>query len=102
MNQQRTYFVYILTNWNHKVMYIGVTNNLHKRIHQHKSKLIDGFTKRYNVNKLVYYEHTEDVFSAITREKQLKGWIRKKKNDLVISTNPHWEDLAIELGLCPS
>ena len=70
--------------------------------HQHKYKLIDGFTKKYNVNKLVYYEHTEDVFSAITREKQLKGWIRKKKNDLVISVNPHWNDLAIELGLYQS
>ena len=79
MNQQGIYYVYILTNWNHKVMYIGVTSNLHKRIYQHKEKLINGFTKKYNVTKLVYYESTEDVISAITREKQLKKWIRKKK-----------------------
>jgi putative endonuclease len=99
MKQQRTYFVYILTNWNHKVLYIGVTNNLSKRIYQHKNKLIDGFTKKYNVNKLVYYESTEDVQSAITREKQLKGWIRKKKNSLVITINPEWKDLGKELDL---
>ena len=91
------YFVYILTNWNHKVMYIGVTNNLHKRMYQHKNKLIDGFTKKYNVNKLVYYEATEDIRSAIAREKQLKGWIRKKKNSLVTTINPEWKDL--ETGL---
>ena len=78
-------------------MYIGVTNNLYKRIYQHKNKLIDGFTKKYNVNKLVYYESTEDVTSAITREKQLKGWVRKKKNDLVVTTNPEWKDLGAEL-----
>ena len=97
MYQQGTYYVYILTNWNHKVMYIGVTNNLYKRIYQHKNKLIDGFTKKYNVTKLVYYESTEDVTSAITREKQLKGWVRKKKNDLVVTINPEWKDLSAEL-----
>ena len=99
MKKQGTYFVYILTNWNHKVMYIGVTNNLDKRIHQHKNKLIDGFTKKYNINKLVYYQSTEDIRSAITREKELKGWIRKKKNDLVITINPEWKDLGTELNL---
>ena len=97
MKKQGTYVVYILTNWNHKVMYIGVTNNLHKRLYQHKNKLIDGFTKKYNVNKLVYYESTEDVRSAIAREKQLKGWVRKKKNNLVAVFNPGWEDLGVEL-----
>jgi len=97
MHQQGMYYVYILTNWNHKVMYIGVTNNLYKRIYQHKNKLIDGFTKKYNVTKLVYYELTEDVKSAISREKQLKGWSRKKKNSLVITTNPEWKDLGTEL-----
>ena len=96
MRHQKTYYVYILTNWNHKVMYIGVTNNLHKRIYQHKNKHIDGFTKKYNVNKLVYYESTEDVSSAITREKQLKGWTRNKKDNLVKMINPEWKDLAIE------
>ena len=97
MYQQGTYYVYILTNWNDKVMYIGVTNNLYKRIYQHKNKLIDGFTKKYNVTKLVYYESTEDVTSAITREKQLKGWIRNKKNNLVATINPEWKDLGAEL-----
>jgi putative endonuclease len=94
MKQQGTYFVYILTNWNNKVMYIGVTNDLHKRVYQHKNKLTDGFTKKYNVNKLVYYEATEDIRSAIAREKQLKGWIRKKKNNLVTTINPEWKDLG--------
>ncbi len=75
-------------------MYIGVTNDLHKRVYQHKNKLTDGFTKKYNVNKLVYYEATEDIRSAIAREKQLKGWIRKKKNNLVTTINPEWKDLG--------
>ena len=97
MKQQGIYFVYILTNWNNKVMYIGVTNDLHKRVYQHKNKLIDGFTKKYNVNKLVYYEATEDIRSAIAREKQLKGWIRKKKNNLVTAINPEWKDLGTDL-----
>lgn len=92
----KIYYVYILTNWNNKVMYIGVTSNLQQRIHQHKNKLIDGFTKKYNVNKLVYYESTEDVTSAINREKQLKGWTRKKKNNLITAINPKYEDLNLD------
>jgi len=63
-------------------------------VYQHKNKLTDGFTKKYNVNKLVYYEATEDIRSAIAREKQLKGWIRKKKNNLVTTINPEWKDLG--------
>ena len=98
MNQHGSmYYVYILTNWNNKVMYIGVTSDLYKRIYQHKNKLVDGFTKKYNVTKLVYYESTEDVTSAIAREKQLKGWTRKKKNKLVVMINPEWKDLGAEL-----
>ncbi len=97
MKQQGMYFVYIITNWNYKVMYIGVTNDLYKRLYQHKNKLIDGFTKKYNVNKLVYFETTEDIRSAIIREKQLKGWVRKKKNDLVITLNPEWKNLGTEI-----
>ena len=93
MYQQGTYYVYILTNWNHKVMYVGVTSDLYKRIYQHKNKLIDGFTKKYNVNKLVYYESTEDVTSAITREKQLKGWIRKKEKQSSCNNQPGMERL---------
>ncbi len=78
-------------------MYIGVTSDLYKRIYQHKNKLVDGFTKKYNVTKLVYYESTEDVTSAIAREKQLKGWTRKKKDKLVVMINPEWKDLGAEL-----
>ena len=88
------YYVYILTNWNNRVMYIGVTNDLERRIYEHKNKIIEGFTKKYNVNKLVYYEQTTDVEAAIEREKQLKGWKREKKNNLVETINPEWRDLS--------
>ena len=88
------YFVYILTNWNNKVMYVGVTNNLERRLYEHKNKLADGFTKKYNINKLVYFDSTTDVKSAITREKQIKGWVRKRKNELVETLNPTWGDLS--------
>ena len=75
-------------------MYIGVTNDLERRIYEHKNKIIEGFTKKYNVNKLVYYEQTTDVEAAIEREKQLKGWKREKKNNLVETINPEWRDLS--------
>ncbi len=88
------YFVYFMANWNNEVLYIGVTNNLERRVHEHKCKLIDGFTKKYNVTKLVYYEIYEDVLSAIAREKQLKKWRRSKKNDLVNKKNSEWKDLS--------
>ncbi len=87
------YYVYILTNWNDHVMYIGMTNDLIRRIYEHRNELADGFTKKYHVHKLVYYEVTGDVRSAIAREKQLKGWTRAKKNALVETINPGWEDL---------
>ncbi|MCE3232630.1 MAG: Excinuclease subunit domain protein [Rickettsiaceae bacterium] len=76
------------------MMYIGVTNNLERRTFEHKSKLIDGFTKKYNITKLVYYEETSSIESAILREKQLKGWVRRKKNNLVEKMNPKWSDLS--------
>ena len=88
------YYVYMMCNWNNKVLYTGITNNLERRIYEHKNKLVKGFTEKYNINKLVYFEHTEDVNSAIAREKQIKGWTRKKKNDLIESTNPRWKDLS--------
>ena len=88
------YYVYILSNWNNKVLYIGITSNLERRLYEHKMKLVDGFTKRYNVNKLVYYEYTCDVEAAITREKQLKGWTRSKKDALINRENPQWLDLS--------
>ena len=87
-------FVYILSNWNDSVLYIGVTNNLERRLYEHRNGLVDGFTKKYNVHKLVYFEHTSDVYSAISREKQLKKWSRAKKNFLVASMNPQWKDLS--------
>lgn len=89
----KQYYVYILTNKS-KTSYIGVTNNLERRMYEHKHKLIDGFTKKYNLTKLVYYEIAEDVRSAITREKQIKGWLRSKKIRLIESMNPQWKDLS--------
>lgn len=94
MSEQKLYTVYIMTNEKNTTIYIGVTGNLISRIFQHKNKLIDGFTKKYNLIKLVYYETTENAESAIIREKQLKGWLRKKKIDLIKTKNPYFDDLA--------
>ncbi len=88
------YYVYLLTNWNNKVMYVGVTNNLERRIYEHKNKLVKGFTEQYNVHRLVYYEETSDVNVALAREKEIKKWRREKKNNLVIAVNPGWKDLS--------
>ncbi|MEG1446372.1 MAG: GIY-YIG nuclease family protein [Ruthenibacterium sp.] len=90
------YYVYMLTNWNNQVLYTGVTNNLKRRLYEHKNKLADGFTKKYNVHKLVYFDHTTDVNAAIAREKQIKGWTRIKKNALVEQMNADWHDLSEE------
>ena len=87
-----------MTNPFNKVLYIGVTGNLLQRIYVHRNKMCDGFTKRYNVTKLVYYEWTDDVMSAIEREKQLKAGSRKKKIDLINQVNPRWDDLYVTLG----
>ena len=76
------------------MLYIGVPNNLPRRLYEHRNGLVDGFTKKYNVHKLVYYEYTNDVYSAISREKQLKKWTRAKKNALVVKENPEWRDLS--------
>ncbi len=77
-------------------MYVGVTNNLIRRLYEHKNHLIDGFTKKYNVIKLVYFEETNCIQSAIAREKQIKGWRRDKKNNLVESQNPSWNEINLE------
>ena len=90
------YFVYILSNWDDSVLYIGVTNNLPRRLYEHRNGLADGFTKKNNVHKLVYYECTNDAYSAISREKQLKKWTRIKKNTLISAQNPRWIDLSAE------
>lgn len=87
------YYIYILSNKYNNVLYIGVTNNLIKRVYEHKNKLVDGFTKTYNVDKLVYYEVSEEVIVAIEREKQLKGYKRQKKVNLIDNFNPNWDDL---------
>ena len=87
------YYVYMLTNKTNKVLYTGITNNLKRRIYEHKNGLVDGFTKKYNVHKLVYYDYTIDVRSAISREKQIKGWTRAKKDALINGFNPNWQDL---------
>jgi putative endonuclease len=94
LTMNKTYYVYLITNWNNKVLYIGVTNNLERRLYEHKNKLIKGFTEKYNINKLVYFEQTNDIESAIIREKEIKKWRREKKNSLVESANKQWEDLS--------
>jgi putative endonuclease len=91
------YFVYILTNKRNNVLYVGITNNLIRRVYEYKNKLISGFTSKYNVNKLVYYESFQSVFDAIKREKEIKGWKREKKVALINSFNPEWKDLYEEL-----
>ena len=91
MNQ---FYVYIMSSSN-RVLYIGVTNNLQRRVWEHKSKETEGFTEKYNVTKLVYFEQTTDVSAAIEREKQLKRWNRAKKISLIERMNPKWEDLSL-------
>ena len=86
----------MMTNYTHRVLYTGVTNNLERRIYEHKTKQVTGFTQRYNATKLVYYEHYSDINDAIKREKQIKGWVREKKNELVKTINPNWNDLSDE------
>ena len=90
------YYVYILTTRKNTAMYIGVTNNLQRRIFEHKSGQIAGYTQKYSCHKLVYYETFSDIEQAIEREKILKGWKREKKNMLVESTNPTYEELVID------
>ena len=87
------YFIYILSNKDHGVLYIGVTNNLVRRVWEHKQKVVEGFTKDYQLNKLVYYEQYTDISQAITREKQLKAWHRDWKLHLITKFNPSWKDL---------
>ncbi len=87
------YYVYIMTN-NSGTLYVGVTNNLERRVAEHKQGDIPSFTQRYRTTRLVYYESTPDIQSAIQREKQIKGWLRRRKIDLIASMNPYWRDLS--------
>ena len=91
---KRIYYVYMMTNKNNSVIYTGVTDDLSRRVYQHKDKLIKGFTSKYNVIKLVHYEEYEYIYDAIAREKQIKGGSRQKKIELIESINKEWEDLA--------
>ena len=85
-------YVYLLANKHNNVLYTGVTNDLVRRVYEHKNKLVVGFTQKYNVNRLVYFEVCSGIVVAIEREKQIKGWSRKKKQDLINTLNPEWED----------
>lgn len=93
----KQYYVYILTNKRHKVLYTGLTNDLKRRVYEHREKLIPGFTKKYNLYKLVFFEVTESIDAAIQREKQIKGGSRQKKLDLIGGMNPQWRDFYEDL-----
>ena len=91
----KNYYVYIITNKS-KTLYVGMTNNLNRRLFEHKNKIIEGFTKKYNIDKLVYFETFTNAYEAIRREKQIKGWLRIKKINLIEEMNPAWNDLSDE------
>jgi putative endonuclease len=91
--KNHNYYIYIISNKYNNVLYIGMTNNLLRRIYEHKNKMIDGFSKKYNLNKLVYYEYVSSIEAAISREKEIKKWRREKKNRLIEEMNPEWKDL---------
>lgn len=94
-NMDKSYYVYIMTNVTNNVLYIGITNDLRRRVYEHKNKLVKGFTSEYHLCKLVYYEQTSDVRAAIEREKQLKRWHREWKMNLIKQSNPEFDDLNI-------
>jgi putative endonuclease len=98
VTSERSYYIYLLTDWNNKVMYVGITNDLERRIYEHKNKVLNGFTEKYNIDKFVYFEHTPHVTAALEREKEIKKWRREKKNNLVQDQNPAWKDLSEEWG----
>jgi len=95
MNKQ--YHIYIMTNKRNTVLYTGMTSDLKKRVYEHKKKLVTGFTKKYSIDKLVYYETLDNAYNAIAREKKIKGGSRQKKIDLINSMNPKWKDLYGDL-----
>ncbi len=94
----KTYYVYILASKRKGTLYVGITNDLIRRIHEHKNNHIDGFTRKYKIHRLVYYEQFDDSYSAIQREKRLKRWLRKWKIELIESVNPDWCDLYEKLS----
>lgn len=90
---EKNYWVYILSNQSRK-LYVGVTNDLQRRVYEHKNKMVEGFTSRYNLTRLVWFDETDSVDEAIAYEKKIKGWKRCKKLELIEKNNPEWEDLA--------
>ncbi len=94
---KRQYYIYILASKKNGTLYVGVTNNLIKRVYEHKNNLIDGFTKKYGVHNLVYYEVFDNIYDALTREKRIKKWMRKWKIELISKLNPEWKDLYNEI-----
>ncbi len=97
----KQYYVYIMTNKS-RTLYTGVTNDLIRRVYEHKHQLIPGFCSKYQISQLVYFEVTQDVFAALNREKQIKGWLRSKKIQLIESVNPDWQDLSIKVQIIDS
>ena len=93
MPRAKTYYIYVMTNKS-GTLYAGVTGNIKARVWQHKNGQVEGFTKKYNITRLMYYESFGDISSAIAREKEIKGWVRRKKLDLIASVNPQWDDLS--------
>jgi len=92
-------YIYFLSNQHNNVLYVGVTNNLRRRVAEHKAKINKGFTYKYNCDKVVYFEIFESIVDAISREKQLKNWKREWKNELINGMNPSWKDLSEEIGV---
>jgi putative endonuclease len=101
MTTTKTYYVYILSSKRNGTLYIGVTNDLERRLYEHKNNLIEGFTNKYNVHHLVYYEDVNDIQTALQREKQLKRWTREWKIELIEKVNHEWRDLADDFILNP-
>lgn len=93
----KTYYVYMIANKNNSVLYIGVTNNLVRRVHEHKNGAIEGFTKKYKCKKLVWFKETNDIKAAIQEEKSMKKWKRKYKEDAIAKMNPMWKDLYVDI-----
>ena len=98
----KNYYVYIMSNKHNTSLYIGVTNNLYRRVIEHKNKTIKGFSSKYNLDKLVYFETTDNIENALNREKPLKNWHSEWKSNLIKSVNPTFKDLSDEIGLCHS
>jgi len=92
--KEHNYYVYLICCTSNTALYTGMTNDLKRRVYEHKKHLVSGFASKYNCIKLVYFEHSTDVYSVLEREKEIKNWVRRRKNDLIESVNPKWDDLS--------